>query len=199
MPTDAGPIDELVAQLARLPGIGEKTATRLAYHILKQPEDLTRALTDAITGVKARISFCEVCFNLTDVQPCRICQNAGRDASVLCVVQQPPDLTAFEKTGAFRGLYHVLHGALAPLDDVGPEDLHIAELVERAKNGVVKEIIIATNPNREGEATAHYLAEVLAPMPVKVTRIAHGVPAGSEVEYADAVTLGLALKGRTDF
>jgi len=199
MPIDAGPISELVARLSLLPGIGEKTATRLAYYILKMPDDAARQLAGAIVGVKEKISLCGVCFNLTDVQPCRICRDANRDRTTVCVVEQPPDLAAFEKIGSYKGLYHVLHGALSPLDDIGPESIRIAELVERVRSGEVGEVVIATNPNREGEATAHYIAEALRPFPAKITRIAHGVPAGSEVEYADSVTLGLALSGRRDF
>lgn len=199
MAASAGPIAELVEQLARLPGVGEKTATRLAYHILKMSIEDARRLAEAVIGVKERIALCETCFNLTDIQPCAICRDPNRDAATVCVVEQPPDLAAFEKTGQFKGVYHILHGALSPLDDVGPESIHLAELVERARSGRVSEIIIATNPNKEGEATAHYLAQVLHEFPVRLTRIAHGVPAGSEVEYADAVTLGLAMSGRREF
>ena len=197
MSFDAGPINDLVAQLKRLPGIGEKNATRIAYHILRLTDEDARQFASAITGVKERIRLCEKCFNLTDVQPCRICANAGRDQSVICVVEQPPDVAAFERIGAYEGVYHVLHGALSPLDNVGPDAIRITELIERANSDEVKEIILATNPNREGEATAHYIAEALKTCDVKVSRIAHGVPAGSELEYADSVTLGLALKGRS--
>lgn len=195
---DAAPINDLVKELSRLPGVGEKTATRMAYHILRAPQDQARRLADAIVGVKERISLCESCFNLTDVQPCRICADPKRDPSCLCVVEQPPDVIAFERSGSYRGLYHVLHGALSPLDDVGPESIRIAELILRAKEDRVEEVVLATNPNREGEATSHYIAEALRSTTVKVSRIAHGVPAGSEVEYADAVTLDLALKGRRE-
>ncbi|MCB9489726.1 MAG: recombination protein RecR [Deltaproteobacteria bacterium] len=198
MSFDPGPIDDLVKHLSRLPGIGEKTATRLAYFILKQSTEDVRALAEALVGVKERIALCERCFNLTDTQPCRICADATRDQAVICVVEQPPDVAAFEKAGAYNGVYHVLHGALSPLDQVGPEALHLAELVERVKSGA-GEVVIATNPNREGEATAHYIADMLRPLGVKISRIAHGVPVGSEVEYADSVTLGLALSGRREF
>lgn len=195
----AGPIRELVEQLARLPGIGEKTATRLAYHILKMNAEDAKRLAGAITGVKERIALCERCFQLTDIQPCEICRDESRDHTMVCVVEQPPDVAAFEKTGQYRGVYHVLHGTLSPLDDIGPEALRLAELVERVRGGAVTEIVLATNPNKEGESTAHYIAEVLHELPVRVTRIAHGVPVGSEVEYADAVTLGLAMTGRREF
>lgn len=199
MAAGAGPIQDLVAQLSRLPGIGEKTATRLSYFILKLPDAEARQLAESIIAVKERISLCKVCFNLTDIQPCRLCIDEARDHAIICVVEQPPDVGAFEKIGAYKGIYHVLHGALSPLDEVGPESLRIAELVERIRNGSVKEVVIATNPNREGEATAHYLADILRSFDVKISRIAHGVPAGSEVEYADSVTLGLALSGRREF
>ncbi len=196
MSFDAGPINDLVAQLKRLPGIGEKNATRIAYYILRLTDEDARQFADAVTGVKERIRLCEKCFNLTDVQPCKICAGAGRDHSTICVVEQPPDVAAFERIGAYQGVYHVLHGALSPLDNVGPDAIRIAELMDRAKSDQVREIILATNPNREGEATAHYIADALKACGVKVSRIAHGVPAGSELEYADSVTLGLALKGR---
>ncbi len=196
MSFDAGPINDLVTQLKRLPGIGEKNATRIAYYILRLTDDDARLFAEAIIGVKERIRLCEKCFNLTDTQPCRICASANRDHSVICVIEQPPDVAAFERIGSYQGVYHVLHGALSPLDNVGPDAIRIAELITRAKSDEVQEIILATNPNREGEATAHYLAEALESCDVKVSRIAHGVPAGSELEYADSVTLGLALKGR---
>ncbi|MBZ0274475.1 recombination mediator RecR [bacterium] len=189
---------DLAARLSRLPGIGAKSAARLSHHILKMPEEEARALAEAIANIKSRIALCEVCFNLTDVQPCAICADPNRDQAIVCVVEQPADVNAFEKTADYKGVYHVLHGALSPLEDIGPESLRIAELIERLRGGQVREAIIATNPNREGEATAHYLAEALRPLGVRVTRIAHGVPAGSELEYADAVTLGFALSGRRE-
>jgi len=193
---DEGPIQELISRLTRLPGIGRKSGERLALFILRADPEEVKALADAMQQVKERIGLCEKCFNLTDVQPCRICADPTREASQLCVVEQPVDIVALEKSGAYHGLYHVLHGALSPLDNVGPEDLRLTELLARIDAGGIREIILATNPNREGEATASYLAELLAARPVEVTRIAHGVPVGSDLEYADSVTLKLSLEGR---
>ena len=180
----------------KLPGIGEKTALRLAYHVLKSPEEEARHLAESLVSIKERIGLCQTCFSLTDIQPCRICSDPERQTDSICVVEQPSDINALEKAGAFKGKYHVLHGALSPLDDVGPDELKISELLSRLLPEGVKEVIIATNPNREGEATATYLAEILKKQDVEVSRIAHGVPMGSDIEYADGVTLGHALSGR---
>ncbi len=193
---DSGPLRELVTQLNKLPGIGRKTAERLAMHLLRASDEDVNALAAAMLEVKERIQLCEICFNLTDEQPCAICRDDNRAADILCVVEQPQDIMVFEKSGAFTGKYHVLHGALSPLDNVAPEDLRIKELLARIDAGGVREVILATNPNRDGEVTASYLGEVLAGRPVEVTRIAHGVPVGSDLEYADSVTLRLSLEGR---
>lgn len=196
MITDAQPIKRLVAAFSKLPGIGEKTALRLAYHVLKSPDTLALELSCAITEIKTKIGLCDNCFSLTDTQPCKICADPKRTETVICVVEQPSDINAIEKTGAFDGKFHVLHGALSPLDDMGPEELKINELEKRIRDNQVTEVIIATNPNREGEATAAYLAQRLKPIVESVTRIAHGVPMGSDIEYADEITLGHALTGR---
>jgi recombination protein RecR len=193
---EEGPLKELVAQLTRLPGVGRKSAERLAMHLLRAPAADVHALATAMLEVKERMQLCQVCFNLTEAQPCAICADEKRRADALCVVEQPQDVVAFEKTRAFDGKYHVLHGALSPLDNIGPDSLRIAELLARVDAGGVREVILATNPNRDGEATASYLAELLAGRPVEVTRIAHGVPVGSDLEYADSVTLKLSLQGR---
>jgi recombination protein RecR len=166
--------------------------------VLKSPQELAQELADAALDVKTKIGLCETCFSLTDVQPCRICANPERSDEVICVVEQPSDINSIEKSGAFSGTYHVIHGALSPLDDIGPEDLKIDALEKRIKSGGVKEIILATNLNREGEATAAYLADRLKNLDVKVSRIAHGVPMGSDIEYTDGVTLGHALSGRKE-
>jgi recombination protein RecR len=193
----AGPIARLVQQLAKLPGIGEKTAARLAFHILRaSPEDAT-ALAAAIGEVKQKIRFCGVCCDLTDRDPCAICADARRDGSLICVVAQPQDVIAVERAGGFRGRYHVLHGVLSPLDGVGPDDIRVAELVRRCAAGV-DEIILATSPSVEGEATAIYIAKLVRPLGVKATRIATGVPMGGELEYADQVTLARAIDGRRE-
>ncbi len=198
MITDAEPIKRLVAAFQKLPGIGEKTALRLAYHVLKSNEAEANELAHALQEIKTKIGLCESCFALTDIQPCRICDDPQRSDELVCVVEQPSDINAIEKSKGFRGKYHVLHGALSPLDDVGPDELKVRELETRIKDKGIKEVILATNPNREGEATAAYLAERLKPLDVKVTRIAHGVPMGSDIEYADEVTLGFALSGRKE-
>ena len=194
------PLNLLVQRLSRLPGIGEKTATRLAFHILRAPEDHAQELARAIVEVKQRLRPCSSCFNLTDVDedPCPLCQDPRRDDELLCVVAQPQDLMAIDRTGAFRGRYHVLHGVLSPLDGVGPDDLRIQPLLERLAPGAVQEVIIATSPNVEGDATALYLARLLKPLGLKVSRIASGVPIGGDLEYADGVTLNRALESRRE-
>ncbi len=196
MATD--PIQRLVLRLARLPGIGEKTATRLAFHILRAPEAHARELAQAILEVRERIRLCSSCFTLTEDDPCAICSDARRDTTIVCVVAQPPDLLAIERSGNYRGRYHVLHGVLSPLDGVGPDDLRIADLLRRLRGDTVSEVIVATSPNVEGEATATYLARLIKPAGVKVTRIASGVPIGGELEYVDQVTLSRALDGRRE-
>ena len=192
------PIDRLVAALKRLPGIGEKSATRLAFFLLGAPDSVGQDLATAIARLKQEIVLCEECFDLTDRSPCSVCRDAQRDASLICVVEEPADLASVEKSGGFRGHYHVLGGALAPIDGIGPEDLRIAELEQRARAGGVEEVILATNPNVEGEATAVYLSRLLKPLGVRVTRIGVGLPVGSELEYADEVTVSKALEGRRE-
>jgi recombination protein RecR len=192
----AAPLERLIACLRRLPGIGGKSAQRLAFHILRASRDEAQALAAAILDVKDSISLCSACFNITDTDPCLVCADPSRDRASICVVEEPNSLVVIEKSGQFRGLYHVLHGSLSPLSGVGPDDLKIKPLLERLRDGSVKEVILATNPNVEGEATAVYLSRLLKPLGVKVTRIATGLPIGSELEYADEVTVGKALEGR---
>jgi len=198
MPTYAEPIERLINELAKLPGVGRKTAARLAYFILRIPKGDAQNLARAIIDVKERIQLCSVCFNLTDRDPCRICNDSRRDNEVICVVEEPNDLMAIEGTGDFDGKYHVLHGALSPLEGIGPEDIKTKELLERLEAGKVREVIMATNPNVEGGATALYLTELIKPLGVKVTRIAYGIPMGGDIEYADGATLVKALEGRRE-
>mgnify|MGYP001604074004 CR=1 FL=1 len=187
----------LIEELQRLPGIGPKGAQRLAFHILKTPRDITDRLLDAVRDMKERVTYCSTCNNITDVDPCAFCSNPDRDRRLICVVEEPPNVAAIEKTRDFKGLYHVLMGALSPLQGIGPDDLKIKGLLARVANDV-SEVILATNPNVEGEATAIYLARLLKPLGVKVTRIAMGVPVGSDLEYADEVTMHKALEGRRE-
>lgn len=192
------PLAKLIEHFRSLPGIGAKTAARLAYHILDMDSDKARGLANAIIEAKEKIGFCNTCFNLTDTNPCHICAAENRDGSVLCVVEQPRDVAAMERMREFRGRYHVLHGSLSPLEGIGPDDLRIKELLSRLYESQVKEIIMATNPNVEGEATAMYMAKLLKPIGLKVTRIAHGLPIGGDLEYADEVTLSKALENRRE-
>jgi recombination protein RecR len=187
----------LVEELQRLPGIGPKGAQRLAFHLLRTPREETERLVEALRDVKERVTYCSTCNNITDVDPCAFCSNEARDRTMICVVEEPQNVAAIEKTREFKGLYHVLMGALSPLQGVGPDDLKIKGLLARVVNGV-HEIILATNPNVEGEATAIYLARLLKPLGVKVTRIAMGVPVGSDLEYADEVTMHKSLEGRRE-
>jgi recombination protein RecR len=197
--TARDPIQRLVRALARLPGVGDKTATRLAFHILRAPEGLARELAEALVDVKENVRLCSRCMNLTSDDPCTICSDARRDDRMICVVASPPDLHAIERTGGYRGRYHVLHGVLSPLDGVGPDDLRIRELLLRVGSGSkVEEVILATSPNVEGEATALYLGKVLRPLGVRVTRIASGLQVGGELEYADQMTIARALDARRD-
>src|SRR5712664_339936 len=189
------PLIRLIEELQRLPGIGPKGAQRLAFHILKTPREQTDRLSDALREVKERVTYCSVCNNITELDPCAYCSSGARDPHVICVVEEPQNVAAIEKTREFKGMYHVLMGALSPLQGVGPDDLKIKSLLGRVSNGVT-EVILATNPNVEGEATAIYLARLLKPLGVKVTRIAMGVPVGSDLEYADEVTMHKALEGR---
>ena len=192
------PFARLIEALQRLPGIGPKTAQRLTFFLLKRPLDEVRELSEALLAVKERIGYCRICFNVTDEDPCHICADPARDPRVLCVVEEPNDLLAMERTGEFRGLYHVLLGALSPLDGIGPEDIKVRELLARVERGETTEVILATNPNVEGEATALYLSKLLRPLVVRVTRIARGLPVGGDLEYADQVTLSKALEGRRE-
>lgn len=190
------PIVRLTTQLSRLPGIGQKTAQRLAYHILDMPATQAQELAAAIVAAREKVVDCPICGTYTDVSPCGICADTSRDGTVLCVVCDAKDVTAMERTREFHGKYHVLHGVLSPVDGVGPNDIRINELVERVKAGGVKEVILATNPDVEGEATASYIARLLKPMGVNCTRIAHGIPIGGNLEYTDEVTLAKAMEGR---
>jgi recombination protein RecR len=191
------PLLRLIEELQRLPGIGPKGAQRLAFHILKTPREQTDRLATALRDVKEQVTYCSVCNNITDIDPCAFCSNSGRDPHLICVVEEPQNVAAIEKTREFKGMYHVLMGALSPLQGVGPDDLKIKGLLSRISGGV-GEVILATNPNVEGEATAIYLARLLKPLGVKVTRIAMGVPVGSDLEYADEVTMHKAMEGRRE-
>lgn len=193
----AAPLERLIEAFRKLPGIGAKSAQRLAFHVLRGSREEAQALASALLEVKETIRLCSVCFNITDTDPCLVCSDDGRDKSQVCVVEEPHNLVAIEKSG-FRGLYHVLHGSIAPLRGIGPDDLKIAPLLERLRDGSVKEVILATNPNVEGEATAVYLSRLLKPLGVRATRIALGLPVGSELEYADEVTVGKAMEGRRE-
>jgi len=192
------PVARLIEALQRLPGVGPKTAQRMTFFLLKRPVEEVRELAESLVAVKERIVYCGTCFNVTDQDPCRLCADPARDARVLCVVEEPNDLLAMERTGEFRGRYHVLLGALSPLDGIGPDDLKVRELLLRLEQGETGEVILATNPNVEGEATALYLAKLLRPLGVRVTRIARGLPVGGDLEYADQVTLSKALEGRRE-
>jgi recombination protein RecR len=191
-------LQNLVDQFKRLPGIGAKSAQRLAFHVLKTPREDAERLCDAIRDVKDRITYCSTCNNITDIDPCAFCVDSARDQRVICVVEEPQNVNVVEKTGGFRGVYHVLLGALSPLQGVGPDDLKIKGLLTRIDHGGVEEIILATNPTVEGEATAIYLARLFKPLGVRVTRIATGIPVGSDLEYADELTMGKAMEGRRE-
>ena len=191
-------IDDLATELARLPGIGRKTALRLIYHLLKQSPDQSRRLADALIVLGERVRPCERCYNLTEQELCDICRDPRRDPALICVVEEASDIGAIERAGEFRGTYHVLGGRISPLDGVGPEDLRIAQLVERASGGAVREVIVATNPSLEGEATALYVQRQLAPLGPTVSRIARGLPVGGDLEYADGVTIAQALTARRE-
>ena len=192
------PVTRLTEALAQLPGIGPKTASRLTYYLLRRPAEQTDALADALRDLKQRITFCGTCFNLTEASPCSICRDDSRDRSIICVVEEPLDVLAIDRTGEYRGLYHVLHGAISPVEGIGPDELRINELMGRLRQDPVQEVLLATNPNLEGEATAMYVARLLQPLGVRITRLARGLPVGGDLEYADAVTLGRALEGRLE-
>jgi recombination protein RecR len=191
------PVARLIEQFSRLPGIGPKTSGRLVFYLLRAPEEQAQSLADALRDLRERIKFCSVCFNITEADPCAICTDETRDRSVICVVEEPLDVVAIERTREYHGMYHVLHGTLSPVEGIGPDDLHIADLLPRLNaTSPVREIIIATNPNMEGEATAMYIARQLAGRNIQVTHLARGLPVGGDLEYADQVTLGRALAGR---
>jgi len=192
----AEPVARLIEEFNKLPGIGPKTAQRLTFYLLRMPAEEARGLAEAIVEVKERIGFCSTCFNITESDPCCVCRGA-RDRSMICVVEEPLDVLALERTGHYKGLYHVLHGAISPMEGIGPEELRIRELLGRLGEGV-QEVILATNPNLEGEATAMYLSKLLTPLGAKVTRLARGLPVGGDLEYADEVTLTRALEGRRE-
>lgn len=194
----AKPLNKLINELSRLPGIGGKTAQRLAFHILSMSDEEAFALADAIKDAKQNMKFCSVCGNLTDTDPCAICSDPKRDKSTICVVESPKDVIAMEKIREYRGYYHVLHGVISPMDEKGPEDINLQSLIVRLRDEAVKELIIATNPTIEGEATAVYIARLIKPSGIKVTRIAHGIPVGGDLEYADEVTLLKAIEGRRE-
>jgi recombination protein RecR len=191
-------VERLIEELNRLPGIGPKTASRLTFYLLRSPEEQVQALAKAVGELHEKVVTCEVCLNIAEASPCAICADAQRDRSVICVVEEPLDVLAIEKTGQYDGLYHVLHGAISPVEGVGPEDLRIGELLQRLHTNQIEEVILATNPNLEGESTAMYISRQLGPLGVRVTRLAHGLPMGGDLEYADEVTLTRALEGRRE-
>jgi recombination protein RecR len=192
----SAPIERLMTSLKRLPGIGERSARRLAFHLLSATDAEVAELSDAIARVKRETVLCEQCYDLTDRSPCAICRDPRRDASLVCVVEEPADLASIEKSGRYRGLYHVLGGAFAPIDGVGPGDLRVAELEQRVRDGGIDEVVLATNPNAEGDATAHFLSDRLRGSGVRLTRIAYGMPLGGDLEYADHVTVGICIENR---
>jgi len=192
-------INKLIQQLNKLPGIGPKSAQRLTYYLLRAPEEQARLLAEAILSVKQKVTLCSICFNVTESDPCLICRSDHRDRSKICIVEQPQDILALEHTKIYTGLYHVLHGAISPIEGVGTGDIRINELMERLQDGSINEVILATNTNLEGEQTAMYLNKLISPLGIKVTRLARGLPFGSELEYADDVTLTRAIEGRQEF
>jgi len=194
----AKPIERLIKELSKFPGVGAKTATRLAFYILRSSGEDARSLADAILAVKEKIGLCSECFNITDIYPCLLCGDERRAKDLICVVEEPQDVAAIEKTAEYKGLYHVLHGVLSPLDGVGPDDLNLKRLVERVLENDVKEVIVATNPKVEGETTALYISRLLKPFAVKVTRLAQGLPMGGELEYFDEATVARAIEGRRE-
>ncbi|MGB2768242.1 MAG: recombination mediator RecR [Candidatus Zixiibacteriota bacterium] len=192
-------LEKLIEEFSNFPGIGKKTAQRMAFFVLKQRNEESEALAQAILEVKSKVRYCTICFNITEDDPCAICQDVKKDRSTICVVEEANDVVALEKINQYKGLYHVLGGVLSPLDGIGPEDLKVKELLSRLKDKQIKEVILATNPSTEGEATAIYLSKLIKPLGMKVTRIARGLPAGGDLEYADQTTLANALEGRVEF
>jgi recombination protein RecR len=198
-PTAApGPVARLIEEFHKLPGVGPKSAQRLTYYLLRMPVAEARTLAETILEVKERITFCSVCQNVTDTNPCRICDSDRRERTMICVVEEPMDILAMERSGSYHGLYHVLHGAISPMDGIGPEELKIEELLARLRSNEATEVILATNPNLEGEATAMYLTRLLRPLGLRITRLARGLPVGGDLEYADDVTLTRAMEGRQE-
>ncbi|MGI8826951.1 MAG: recombination mediator RecR [Chloroflexota bacterium] len=197
MPITARPVARVVDELSRLPGIGPKTAQRLTYYLLRAPSEHAQALAEAIMDLKQKVVLCSQCYNITEMSPCEICSNEGRDTSRICVVEEPLDIVALERTGQYNGQYHVLHGAISPIEGIGPEELKIRELLHRLGSDRVQEVILATNPNLEGDATAMYLTRLIHPFKIEVTRLARGLPVGGDLEYADEITLSNALAGRS--
>ena len=191
-------VQKLIEEFRKMPGVGSKSAQRMAFYVLGLSEEKATNLIAAIADAKQKVGYCSVCCNLTDEEPCRICKDEKRDKSVICVVESPADVVAMEKTGEFKGLYHVLHGVISPMDGIGPDSLHIKELMARLSDSEIKEIIMATNPTVEGEATASYISRLIRPMGIKVTRLAYGIPVGGDLEYADEITLSRALEGRNE-
>jgi len=194
----AQPVSRLIEEFHKLPGIGPKSAQRLTYHLVRMPEEEARALAEAILAVKEKIVLCSTCQNITDSDPCLICQGEGRDRTKICIVEEPLDILPLERTREYKGLYHVLHGVISPMDGIGPDDLKIKELLARLQGSVVEEVILATNPSLEGEATAMYLHRLIGPLGIRVTRLARGLPFGADLEYADEATLTKALQGRQE-
>lgn len=191
------PINRVIEELSRLPGIGPKTAQRLTYHLLRTPSEEVLQLATALRELKQNVKWCSVCFNISDRDPCHVCNNMSRDHTLICVVEEPLDIVAIERTGRYRGVYHVLHGVISPMDGIGPDELKMRQLLERVSQGGIEEVILATNPNLEGDATAMYATRLIEASGVKVTRLARGLPVGSDLEYADEVTLGNAFAGRS--
>lgn len=198
MQTYSGPISRLIEEFSKLPGVGRKTAQRLAFHVINMNMNDVEALSKAILEAKKEIKYCSICYNITDKDPCSMCSNKNRDSGIICVVEDPRDVAAMEKTKEFHGQYHVLNGVISPMDGIGPDMIRVKELIQRLGNQEVREVIMATNPTIEGEATAMYIARLLKPMGIKVTRIAHGLPVGGDLEYADEVTITKALEGRRE-
>jgi recombination protein RecR len=198
LPSTAMPVSRLIEEFSKLPGVGPKSAQRLTYYLLRASQEDAQALAQAILEVKEKIILCSVCQNITDSDPCAICNNDQRDREIICVVEEPLDILALERTGSYRGMYHVLHGVISPMDGIGPDDLKVRELLARLKSDEVREVIMATNPNLEGEATSMYLTRLITPLGLKVTRLARGLPMGADLEYADNVTLARALEGRQE-
>ncbi len=195
----AAPVADLIEEFHKLPGIGSKSAQRLTYYLVRMPQEEARKLAETILAVKERIIFCSQCQNISEVDPCPICTNPERDRSMICVLEEPLDVLALERTHCYKGLYHVLHGAISPMNGIGPEELRLRELLDRLKDGSVQEVVLATNPNLEGEATAMYIQRLVSPLVGRVTRLARGLPVGGDLEYADEVTLTRAFQGRQEF